>query len=131
VDRLTLQATTSGSIQDAQAPQKIRAKIGPAENGKGRSCIFLEQPPAYDRMSSSWLSISSRGSTPVLVARFVVFILGMIWPGTAAIVPPVSTRHSDKLAIRSRMTHPENCLAEGVQSEWVRLGSNKSRQRVP
>src|SRR4029077_9462149 len=42
VDRLTLQAMTSGSIQDASAPQKMRAKIGPAENGTGRSCIFLE-----------------------------------------------------------------------------------------
>jgi hypothetical protein len=40
VDRLTFQAKTSGSTQVTQATQKIRAKIGPAENGKGRSCIF-------------------------------------------------------------------------------------------
>ena len=31
---------TSGSTQEVKAPQKIRAKIGPAENGKGRDCIF-------------------------------------------------------------------------------------------
>ena len=41
VDRLTLQATISGSTQHANAPQKINAGIGPAENGKGRNCIFL------------------------------------------------------------------------------------------
>ncbi len=70
VDRLTLQATTLGSIQDAQAPQKIRAKIGLAENGKRRSCIFLEQLTAYDRMLSSWLSNSSGGSMLVSLARF-------------------------------------------------------------
>ena len=87
VDRLTLQATTSGSIQDAQAPQKIRAKIGLAENGKGRICIFFEQPTAYGRKPSSWLSISSGGSKLVSVVRFVVFILAMIWPRTAAILP--------------------------------------------
>jgi len=87
VDRLTLKAMTSGSIQDAKATQKMRVKIGPAENGKGRSCIFLEQLTAYDRMLSSWLSISSGGSKLVSVARFVVFILGMIWPRTAAILP--------------------------------------------
>jgi hypothetical protein len=40
-DCLTLQATTSDSIQDAQAIQKIRAKIGPAENGKGRNCMLF------------------------------------------------------------------------------------------
>ena len=68
VDRLILQATTSGSIQKAHAPQKIRAKIGPAENGKGRRCIFLESLTAYDRMLPSWLSISSAGSK--LQARF-------------------------------------------------------------
>jgi len=68
VDRLILQATTSGSIQKAHAPQKIRAKIGPAENGKGRRCIFLESLTAYDRMLPSWLSISSAGSR--LQARF-------------------------------------------------------------
>ena len=39
-DRLTLQATISGSTQHANAPQKINARIGPAENGKGRNCIF-------------------------------------------------------------------------------------------
>ena len=69
VDRLTLQETTSGSIQDAQAPQKIRAKIGPAENDKGRSCISLVQLTAYDRMLPSWLSTSSGGSMLVSLAR--------------------------------------------------------------
>jgi len=39
-ERLTLQATTSGSIQNAKAPQKISAEIGPAENGKGSKRIF-------------------------------------------------------------------------------------------
>ena len=42
VDRLSLQATTSGSIQAPQAPQKIRATIGPAENGEGRNGIYLD-----------------------------------------------------------------------------------------
>src|SRR5260370_334872 len=42
VDRLPLQAMTSGSIQDAKAPQKMSAKIGPTENGKGRTCIYLD-----------------------------------------------------------------------------------------
>jgi hypothetical protein len=34
---------TSGNIHDAQTHQKIRAKIGPAENGKGRNYIFPDK----------------------------------------------------------------------------------------
>jgi hypothetical protein len=39
VDRLTLQAMISGTTQHAKAPQKISAKLGPAENGKECDCI--------------------------------------------------------------------------------------------
>ncbi len=69
VDRLAFQAMISGRIQDAKALQKIRAKIGPAENGKGRGCIFLERLPAYDRRPSSWLSILFGGSKRVSDGR--------------------------------------------------------------
>jgi len=42
VDRLPFQAISSGSIHDAKAPQKMRAKIGPAENGEGCNGIYLD-----------------------------------------------------------------------------------------
>ena len=41
VDRFNLQAMTSGNTQDAKAHQKMKAKIGPAENGKGLDCILV------------------------------------------------------------------------------------------
>jgi hypothetical protein len=40
---LTLQATTSGTIHSANAPQKISASIGPARNDKGFNCESLAQ----------------------------------------------------------------------------------------
>jgi hypothetical protein len=59
-ERLTLQATSSGTIQDAQAPQKTRATIGPAENGEGSKRIFT--------FCSLWPS-----ECPALVVRLEVF----------------------------------------------------------
>ena len=39
-DRFAFQANTSGSVQIANAIQKMKVKIDPAVNGKGRNCII-------------------------------------------------------------------------------------------
>ena len=67
---------TSGNIHDAQAPQKIRAKIGPDANGKGRNCIF-------SRSLRLMTKTSLHGYQP---GDKVGFILGRIRPRTAAIL---------------------------------------------